>query len=132
MPTFKYDKLVRDNIPDWHRANGHAVSGRQLKGEELLKALVQKLHEEADEVSGALSRQELIEEIGDVQQVIRDLCASEQISPEELDTVIKQKADKKGGFSKGEYIDTVTIPSEDDKWAKYCRQDPAKYPEVKG
>jgi predicted house-cleaning noncanonical NTP pyrophosphatase (MazG superfamily) len=131
MPTFRYAKLVRDNTPGWHRDNGHTVSGRQLTGDELRAALVEKLHEEADEVSGALGRDELIEEIGDVQQIIHDLCKSQNISDEELKETIKKKTERKGGFTAGEYIDTVAIPNEEDKWALYCRQSPEKYPEVK-
>lgn len=130
MPTFRYAKLVRDNIPGWHTENGHTVKGRQLEGDELRAALIEKLHEEADEVSGAMSREELIEEIGDVQQIINDLLVAEGISRDALDAVIKQKTARKGGFQKGEYIDTVTIPDENDKWAQYCRQSPEKYPEV--
>ncbi len=131
MPTFRYAKLVRDNIPGFHLASGHTISGRQLVSDELKQALITKLHEEADEVSGALSREELIEEIGDVQQIINDLCATQDITTEELNTVMAKKADRKGGFQNGEYIDTVTIPNEDDKWAQYCRQAPEKYPEIK-
>lgn len=131
MPTFKYAKLVRDNIPGWHRENGHAVDGRQLTGDELRAALCQKLHEEADEVSAADSREELIEEIGDVQQIINDLLASQNITVNELEVVIAEKAERKGGFKNGEYIETVTIDSENDKWAQYCRASPEKYPEIK-
>lgn len=130
MPTFRYAKLVRDKIPGWHKQSGHSVAGRQLKGDELRAALIQKLHEEADEVSGALSQEELIEEIGDVQQIIDDLLTNEGITKETLQTVMKKKADRKGGFKKGEYIDTVTIEDENDKWAQYCRRSPEKYPEV--
>ncbi len=84
MPEFQYKKLVRDLIPAKHVARGHTVSGRQLTGQDLKAALIEKLHEEADEVGSALSRDELIEEIGDVQQVINDLCTTQSISPEDL------------------------------------------------
>ena len=132
MPTFRYAKLVRDNIPGWHRQNGHVVNGSRLTGNDLKVALIQKMHEEADEVSGALSREELIEEIGDVQQVIDDLLASQGITKDELTIVINKKTDRKGGFRNGEYIDTVTIDDENDEWAQYCRRSPEKYPEVDG
>lgn len=132
MPTFKYAKLVRDNIPDWHRDCGHTINGKQLAGNDLRDALIEKLHEEADEVSGALSQDELIEEIGDVQQIINDLCTSQGITKDELAAAMQKKVDRKGGFLGGEYIETVTIPNEDDEWAQYCRKAPEKYPEVKG
>lgn len=130
MPTFRYAKLVRDNIPGWHRDNGHTVAGRQLVGEELLKALAAKLHEEADEVDGAMDRKELIEEIGDVQQIINDLLATQEITKEELDEAITKKTSRKGGFLKGEYVESITIPDENDEWAQYCRKSPDKYPEI--
>lgn len=130
MPTFQYAKLVRDNIPGWHRENGHTVNGHQLVGNELRAALCQKLHEEADEVDGAASRQELIEEIGDVQQIINDLLATQNITQVELEASIAKKTARKGGFQNGEYIESVTIPNEDDEWAQYCRRAPEKYPEI--
>ena len=130
MTTFRYAKLVRDNIPGWHTENGHIVNGRQLRGDELRAALIQKLHEETDEVGEAMTRKELIEEIGDVQQIIDDLLVSEKITKKELRAAVEEKAARKGGFLRGEYIETVRIDNEDDKWAKYCRQSPEKYPEV--
>lgn len=130
MPTFRYAKLVRDNIPGWHRDNGHTVVGRQLAGEELLRALVMKLHEEADEVDGAMDRKELVEEIGDVQQIINDLLTTQEISEQELTEAMTKKTSRKGGFLKGEYIELMTIPDENDEWVQYCRKSPEKYPEI--
>jgi predicted house-cleaning noncanonical NTP pyrophosphatase (MazG superfamily) len=131
MPTFKYAKLVRDNIPGWHRESGHTVNGRQLTGKELLEALIEKLHEETDEVSGAMSRNELIEEIGDVQQIINDILATQNIAQSELEQSIQKKTGRKGGFLRGEYIESVVIPDENDEWAQYCRRSPEKYPEIR-
>ncbi len=132
MPTFKYAKLVRNNIPVWHREKGHTVKGRRLSKDELRVKLIEKLREEADEVDGALGREELIEEIGDVQQIVDDLCAVMEIAKEDVAAVIAKKTGRKGGFLNGEYIDTVTIPDENDQWAQYCRRAPEKYPEVVG
>ena len=129
MPTFTYAKLVRDNIWRWHEENGHTVEGREFKGDDLRKKLCEKLHEEADEVDAALSREELIEEIADVRQILKDLCAEEVISEEEVEAARAKKATRKGGFREGRYIESVTIPDEDDKWAQYCRKSPEKYPE---
>jgi len=130
MPTFKYAKLVRDNIADWHTHVGHTPKVTHLEGKQLIRALCKKLHEEADEVDGALDRKEMIEEIADVQQILDDLCAVENIKKSEIESVRAKKAEQKGGFQKGVYIDTVYMPNEADKWAKYCRKNPTKYPEV--
>lgn len=131
MPTFKFAKLVRDNIANWHVEAGHTPNVKYLKDKDLIRALCAKLHEEADEVDGALNRSEMIEEIADVQQVLDDLCAAEKIESSEVQRVKKEKAMRKGGFSRGVYIDSVFMPDEDDKWVAYCRKQPKKYPEVK-
>lgn len=130
MPTFLYRKLVRDNIWQWHIEAGHTPKGEQLSGDKLHEAMAMKLHEEADEVASAQTRDEFIEEIADVQQLIDDLCTSAEINPNEMSLVREEKRSKKGGFLEGHFIDTVTIPDENDKWAKYCRLDPKKYPEI--
>lgn len=130
MPTFKYAKLVRDNIWEWHEEKGHVVKGEKLRGAELRKALCNKLHEEADEVNGALSKEELIEEIADVQQIIDDLCTEENITHDDIAKVQRRKAERKGGFQKGHYIETVTISNKNDRWAQYCLKSPEKYPQV--
>ncbi len=130
MPTFKYAKLVRDNIADFHVKSGHSPTVRYLKGKELIKALCAKLHEESDEVDGALNRDELIEEIADVYQILEDLCSIESIDRLEVESIRIQKASRKGGFKRGVYIEKVEIPNDDDKWARYCRRQPEKYPEI--
>lgn len=129
MPTFKYSKLVRDNIPTFHLEAGHSIDSRALTGSELSNALIAKLHEEADEIDSALTHEELVEEIADVQQVITDLCDANNITIEQLTEAINKKAARKGGFSKGQYIETVTMPT-DDEWVEYCRKSPDKYPEI--
>lgn len=130
MPTFHYKKLVRDNIPGWHQANGHTVKKRQLTDTELIKALIEKLHEEVNEIDNALSHEEIIEEIGDVEQVLRDICTVQNIDFQAVTQAMQKKTDRKGSYAGGEYIETITIPNEDDKWAKYCRDNPTKYPEI--
>ena len=131
MPKFIYNKLVRDNIPGWHIAEGHDVDGRQLAGDELKRALVRKLHEESDEVPIKRDAdQDVKEEIADVMQALYDLMLVYELSFDEIELIRKNKLSKKGGFSQGEYVESIYMPTED-KWVEYCRQDPSKYPEIK-
>lgn len=130
MPTFKFAKLVRDNIWQWHEKSGHTVSGQQLSGDKLRQALMEKLDEESAEVKAASTNQELSEEIGDVMQVLEDLAANQGISLAAIEEVKLAKQQRKGGFRAGRYIDTVYIPDETDKWVSYCRAAPEKYPET--
>lgn len=131
MPTFRYDKLVRDKIAQWHVESGHTPTYRHLEGEEHIKALCKKLHEESDEVDGALTTEELAEELADVQQIIDDICAIKGITKTELEQTQQKKRDRKGGFLDGVYIEQVYMPNDADKWVTYCRKEPTKYPEIK-
>ena len=130
MPTFKYAKLVRDNIADWHLQSGHALVSYQLTKADLLRALVGKLREEADEVLVSQTRESLIEELADVQEVLMAIAEHEGITLGDIEGVRIAKTNRKGGFSKGVYIESVTMPNEGDKWVQYCRQSPDKYPEI--
>ncbi len=130
MPTFRYEKLVRDNIPKFHEESGHTLVCQKLTGVKLVAALAEKLHEETDEVSGALTHDELIEELADVQQIIDDLCIVSRINKDDLHAMMMRKATRKGSFLQGEYIVTATMPDERDEWVAYCRRAPEKYPEI--
>lgn len=130
MVTFRFNKLVRNNIWRWHEESGHTVAGKRLSGKELSSALVRKLHEEADEVASANNMDEFTEELADVQQLVDELAAVHGISIGAVRDAQQKKLQKKGGFSDGLFIETVSMPSEDDIWAQYCRQAPNKYPEV--
>ena len=131
MPTFRYEKLVRDNILGFHKESGHTLVVRKLEGTELKQALLHKLHEEADEVPLETEKtDEVIEELADVQQVLDDIKQLYGISDDELSATQCEKRERKGGFLHGDYIESVTMPNEDDKWVKYCRKQPEKYPEV--
>lgn len=130
MPTFRYNKLVRDKIARFHIEAGHELDHEYLKDRKLLDALCRKLHEEADEVNGALGLEQLVEEIADVQQIIDDICAVSGIEKMDIENVRSKKEKKKGGFKKGVYIKTVHMPNEDDEWVEYCRRDPKKYLEI--
>lgn len=129
MPKFASRKLIRDNIIDQHLEFGHTVEYRMLSGKELKSALQQKLHEEADEVPiRDDSDDEIIEELADVQQVVDDLKNAYGLLNGEVEKAQKSKRDKKGGFQKGVYIDTVEA-DESDEWVKYYRKHFHKYHE---
>lgn len=90
MPRFRYAKLVRDKIVDKQIASGAKLHYRTLTSKEHKQALIQKLTEEAAEISEASSG-ELTSEIADVLQVIDDLIEICGLSKE---TVLKVQAAK--------------------------------------
>jgi predicted house-cleaning noncanonical NTP pyrophosphatase (MazG superfamily) len=125
--TFKLNKLVRDKIVQLHLDMGGGVEHKTLKGTELNEALVQKLIEEAVELKNSeLSAGEL----ADLQEIIDQLAKNLGITEEELAAKQKAKREKTGGFEKGHFINTVTLPA-DNKWADYYAKDPTRFPEVK-
>lgn len=130
MPRFTFNKLIRDNILELHQQAGHTIDHRFLSGDELKEALRLKLHEEADEIPVRdTADDEIIEEIADVQQIIDDLKAEYGVSDVQLKAVQKAKHDKKGGFRRGVFVDTVEA-EETDEWTAYYRKYPLKYHEV--
>ncbi|HYU84572.1 MAG TPA: nucleoside triphosphate pyrophosphohydrolase [Kribbellaceae bacterium] len=68
-------KLVRDGVPDRVRAaGGHRKFVVLSADSDFRRALVEKLHEEAEEVRRA-SPDTVVEELGDVLEVVRSLAA---------------------------------------------------------
>jgi predicted house-cleaning noncanonical NTP pyrophosphatase (MazG superfamily) len=125
--TFRLDKLVRDTVVDSTIAVGGRVDYQTLEGQALWDALVSKLLEEARELQ---QTQLSIEELADVQEVLETLRENLNISREALQEVQDEKRRNKGGFKKGHFINTVTLPA-DNKWAAYYAADPTRFPEIK-
>ena len=79
----KYNKLVRDNIPEIIKANGEA-SMIHIAGEtEYKEKLIEKLQEEVDEFIKDNSK----EELADILEVIYALGDLYEIKKEELEKV---------------------------------------------
>lgn len=90
-------KLVRDNIPGLHPQHGyHVASARELAA--LLKL---KVVEEAGEVAGARSVEELTEELADLMEVITRLGRHYGIMPLDVEMVRVTKRKRLGAFDDG-------------------------------
>lgn len=130
MPQFMFDKLIRDKILQLHIDAGHDILYRNVEGRELKEKLRLKILEEANEIPiREKNDEEIIEEIADVQQVLDDLKRHYGITDLQVTEAQNIKFIKKGGFSDGVFIESVTLP-EDDEWVRYYRNSPEKYPEV--
>jgi len=129
MPIFKFSKLVRDKIVDHQIASGAKPAYRQLDDAEHKQALVEKVIEEAREITDA-SNDEIAAEIADVQQALDDLKEKYGLTDEDIKTAQATKNEKNGAFKKGLFVDTVEV-AEGDKWIDYYRKNADRYPEVK-
>jgi predicted house-cleaning noncanonical NTP pyrophosphatase (MazG superfamily) len=129
MPKFKFAKLVRDKIVDNQIASGATPSFRQLSADEHKRELVNKIIEEAKEITHA-EPEEVAAEVADVQQALDDLKAMYGVADRDVKLAQKLKNNKNGAFKKGHYIEYVEV-DENDKWAQYYRANPDRYPEMK-
>ena len=92
----KYNKLVRDRIPEIIETSGNICVTEILSDEDYLKMLDAKLDEELAEYHADQN----IEELADLMEVIRACAVARGYSVEELEQVRAEKATKRGGFEK--------------------------------
>lgn len=127
---FGFNKLTRDFVKKNFDEAGAPIKCEKLTGDALLKALKEKLLEEAQEVLDAKNQSELIEELADVQEVMQVLIKKASISTQEIADVQEKKRNKKGSFENGLFIYYGDIPV-GNYWHEYCMKDPHKYPIIK-
>ena len=92
----KYNKLIRDRIPEIIKESGKTCITEVISDEEYLKMIDAKLDEELAEYH----RDQNIEELADLLEVIRAAAIARGYSIEELEKVRAEKAAKRGGFEK--------------------------------
>lgn len=101
MPV--YNKLVRDKIPEIIENAGKIPHTRILDNDEYITELDRKLDEECAE----FHKDKNVEELADIMEVVYALAEAIGSSPEELERVRKDKADKRGGFEKKIFLERV-------------------------
>jgi predicted house-cleaning noncanonical NTP pyrophosphatase (MazG superfamily) len=92
-------KLVRDRIPELASV-GQPGAFRQADQAEFDRLLRDKLLEEAAEAVGAPGPAELLEELGDVLQVLYALASQAGYSPAEIECARARKARTRGAFTR--------------------------------
>ena len=96
MSIKKYNKLVRDRIPEIIEAGGSACVTEILSDEEYLKMVDAKLDEELAEYH----QDQNLEELADLTEVIHAAVIARGYTLEDLEQVRSEKAAKRGGFEK--------------------------------
>ena len=94
--TRKFNKLVRDRIPEIIEASGNTCVTEILSDEEYLRMLDAKLDEELREYHADQN----LEELADLMEVIRACAVARGYTVEQLEQVRAEKAAKRGGFEK--------------------------------
>jgi len=126
-----FNKLIRDRMPEVAaQRDGAVIHCKTLNDEEYDSALRAKIVEEALEVAATTSKQELIEELADLFEVIDALKIVHGISLQEIQAIQEAKRLERGGFANRTFAITGEFP-EGSYGAQYCREQPEKYPEIK-
>lgn len=94
MSIITYNKLVRDRIPEIIEASGKKCSTEILTDEEYLRMVDAKLDEELAEYH----KDQNIEELADLLEVIYAAAQARGYSLDELEQVRAKKAEKRGVF----------------------------------
>lgn len=101
----RYNKLVRDNIPEIIAKKGGKAVTHIADEHEFWKALKEKLFEELREFEAADSDEHMIEELADIIEVINAICDFKKFDKERVASVQKKKTERKGGFKKRIILD---------------------------
>ena len=89
-----YNKLVRDRIPKIIELNNEVCTTKILTDDEYLEMLDAKMDEELAEYH----KDQNIDELADLLEVIRAAAVARGYTVEELEAVRAQKAKERGGF----------------------------------
>ena len=104
MRTIKYDKLVRDRIPEIIELSGKTCVTEILSDDEYLRMIDTKLDEELAEYH----KDQNIEELADLMEVIYAAAIARGYTIEQLEEVRAEKAKKQGAFQKKILLVEVT------------------------
>ena len=108
----KYNKLIRDKIPEIIAKNGQTACVRKLTDDEYLVKLDEKLDEELAEYHADGN----VEELADLLEVIYAVALARGCTADELDRIRRKKAEKRGTFAEKLLLEEVrerNIPVEE-------------------
>ena len=104
MSVIKYSKLVRDRIPEIIETSGKTCVTETLSDEDYLRMIDAKLDEELAEYH----KDQNIEELADLIEVIYAAAIARGYTIEQLEKVRAEKAEKRGAFQQKILLVEVT------------------------
>ena len=99
----KYNKLIRDNIPEIIKKDGKTAKVHIADDVEYDKRLKEKLLEEADEYAASGDP----EELADVLEVVYAIAINKGIHKVQLESMVQKKRNEKGSFEKRIVLDEI-------------------------
>lgn len=102
----RYNKLVRDNIPNIIKSKGETPITRILEDKAYKSELEKKLYEEYQEVLES-SGDDRTEELADMLEIIRALAKLENKSLQDIINIADNKNEKRGAFENKIFLEKV-------------------------
>ena len=102
----KYDKGIRDKIPEIIQKDGYSCNVKTLSDEKFLVELEKKLSEEIIEFQNDKNP----EELADILEVIYRIAKLRGISKEELEKIRLDKVEKRGAFEENLFLIDTSKP----------------------
>ncbi|MFH1451319.1 MAG: nucleoside triphosphate pyrophosphohydrolase [bacterium] len=107
MKSIKYNKLIRDKIPEIIKKKGAVPEVSCLSDANFIKELKKKLIEEAQEVQGAKNKKDLLNEIVDVLEILMNIAKIKKFNWKNIENKRKIKKLERGGFNKKLFLKQV-------------------------
>lgn len=95
-----YRKLIRDKIPGRIKESGGRFETKILSAVDFKKELMRKVDEEASGLTNAKNKEEIVSEMGDLLDVLREIKKVFGISSKKLINSRAMEYERKGGFKK--------------------------------
>ena len=100
MDTKKYNKVIRDKMPEIIADSGKKYTLKQLDDASFLAEIEKKLIEEVNEYAESKD----VEELADMLEVIYRISELRGVNSDELDEIRKDKAEKRGIFANNLFL----------------------------
>lgn len=104
----KYNKLIRDRILEIIEGAGEKPYHRTLLKSEFQREIKKKILEEASELLKAKTKEEIVNEIVDIQELINVLAAELKVKTLDIRRAQNKKSQARGGFKKRLFLIKTT------------------------
>ena len=96
----KYNKAIRDKIPEIIKNSGNNCNVKKLTDDEFLIEIEAKLREELEEYFQSKS----VEELADIIEVVNRISVLRGVSEEELEKIREKKSTERGKFNENLFL----------------------------
>lgn len=104
-----FNKLVRDKIPEMLEANGGEPETETLTEEKYINCLYEKLKEECEETINSYSKENLMEELADLLEVMMAISNANGFNFSEIEKIRLAKKEKRGGFDSKIFLKSSNV-----------------------